>query len=266
MPSNDQSIDSMSTSHSSPPSAYSTPHNPPSSTSSNINPTSLLQIDTSSHSTAPRTSRPVSGSTTPTVHNQVDPTTLQPPFPPSGVSPGSRQPQPIHPDAEAFVNTAAQHVFPEQPAPRISPGDQTKGVTREGRMSPSDRDATAKKNQDRGESERAEEPIIAGTPLDEMTPMKTPGVLSGGGAGFPFPPRRQESSATIRPQPRAGSGDTINASAGAPAIGAIPEHSTPETGPEHGQDAGSTNAQRPQRPLLRTQEIGSVCGSSSEEV
>lgn len=106
---------------------------------------------------------------------------------------------------------------------------------------------------------REEEPLIAGTPLDEMTPVKTPGASLGAGAGsvqgsfpFPFPPRRQESSATIRPQVREGSGDTLTASGG---IGPIPEHAP------LGEEDMATR-QMPQRPTLKTSELGSVRHSS----
>lgn len=91
-----------------------------------------------------------------------------PPFPPAGVAPHSRSPPPEHPDAEAFVNAAAQHVFPEHPAPRKGE-DIEEDVKRDGVD-----DVNAK------EEEREEEPLIGGTPLEEMkTPMRERGSFFG---------------------------------------------------------------------------------------
>lgn len=82
-----------------------------------------------------------------------------PPFPPAGVSPDDRNQPPPHPNAEALFNATAQHVFPEKPAPREDEGGK-KGVIRDGLDGDGDLD-------EEGE-EREEEPIMRGTPLEEM--------------------------------------------------------------------------------------------------
>lgn len=181
--------------------------------------------------------------------------TALPPFPPSGASPDTRSPPPAHPDAEAFLNAAAQHVFPEQPAPQRSEDDEKKGVTHEGRISPSDRDGSKRAQEGK---KREEKPLLVGTPLDEMTPLKTPGALSGGQAGFPFPPKRTASSGTITQANREDSGDTLNA-AGARSgiIGAIPENEQLQTDVPQEMDSAPASAVS-KRPDLRAHDYGSV--------
>ena len=68
-----------------------------------------------------------------------------------------------------MINATAQHIFPEQPAPSKAEGVQ-KEVKRDGVDSETE-----------GEEERDEEPLIGGTPLEEMkTPMVEAGSYFGG--------------------------------------------------------------------------------------
>lgn len=186
-----------------------------------------------------------------------DASTALPPFPPAGASPDTRSPQPAHPYAEDLLNAAAQHVFPENPAPPRSPGDEKKGVTKEGRISPGDRDGSKRAKEGK---QREEEPLLGGTPLDEMTPLKTPGILSGGTAGFPFPPKRTMSSSTITPANREGSGDTLSATARSGTFGAIPENEQLKTDlpQDMGRDSQPRSAVPARRPDLRAHDYGSV--------
>lgn len=260
--------ENASTGSSAPPEGLQTGPVPPSSADSPPG----LSIDTS---TAQRKSQqPHKSSTTSTSStSSQQPTSgkLDEPFPPSGTYPDTRSPHPSHPDAENLVNTAARHVFPADPAPGSAPSDKGKGVTKEGRISPGDRDGTKMRDDKVG---RDEEPLIGGTPLDEMTPVKTPGVFAGshGPGGFPFPPKpsasRQMSSSTIKGVPkdknREGSGDTLMAVPGAiPPV--IPEDEQLKADPT---SANSTlvppvppPAAKPQRPTLQTSELGSVSAS-----
>ncbi len=91
-----------------------------------------------------------------------------PPFPPAGVSPDSRSPQ--HPDAEAFINAAAQHIVPEHPAPREGEGAD-KDVMRDGVDDLTDE-----------EGEREEELLIGDASLEEMkAPILERGSFFGSG-------------------------------------------------------------------------------------
>lgn len=183
--------------------------------------------------------------------------TALPPFPPAGASPDTRSPAHPHQNAEDLLNAAAQHVFPEQPAPQRSPADERKGVTKEGRISPGDRDGSKRAKEGKA---REEEPLLGGTPLDEMTPLKTPGILLGGQPGFPFPPKRTASSSTITPAHRQGSGDTLNAVAKGGNIGAIPENEPLQTDlPPMQSESQPDSAATVRRPDLRAHDYGSVC-------
>lgn len=114
----------------------------------------------------------------------------QPPFPKPAVEQPMQSPGSKHPNAEALLNAAAKHVFPESQRTTIPPIRQENEhedaeVTREGQDGKQEEDKRQRKD-------REEEPIIGGTPLDEMTPMETPmGNTGSGGAGFPFskPPK-----------------------------------------------------------------------------
>ena len=183
--------------------------------------------------------------------------TALPPFPPAGASPDTRSPAHPHQNAEDLLNAAAQHVFPEHPAPQRSPADERKGVTKEGRISPGDRDGSKRAKEGKA---REEEPLLGGTPLDEMTPLKTPGILLGGQPGFPFPPKRTASSSTITPAHRQGSGDTLNAVAKGGSIGAIPENEPLQTDlPPMQSESQPDSAATVRRPDLRAHDYGSVC-------
>ena len=125
-----------------------------------------------------------------------------PPFAPHATYPDDRASPPAHPRAEAFVNATAQHVFPERPGPKQGDGDERDkdvGVTQEGRTK-------GDKDEDEQEDEE-QQPILIGTPLDEM---KTP-VFERGMSSLDMatgqeprgrtrnPPRRQDTTDTIRP-------------------------------------------------------------------
>ena len=87
------------------------------------------------------------------------------PYPPAAVNSGTQNPAPLHPNAEALANAASQHVFPEVPAPKEGT-EAVKDVIRDGVDDGSE-----------AENEHEEEPIIGGTPLEDMT---TPMVEHGG--------------------------------------------------------------------------------------
>jgi len=88
----------------------------------------------------------------------------QPPFPEPGTG-GQRDPAPKHPYAERLINTAARHLAPEKPAPS---GDED------------EEDAQINKPDSEQREKREEEPLLRGTPLDELT---TPGI------GLPASPK-----------------------------------------------------------------------------
>ena len=122
---------------------------------------------------------------------------IRPPFLPTGVFPGKRSSVP-HPHAEDVINATAQHVFPERPAPRQGEGAD-KDVRRDGVISESEDDA-----------EREEEPIIGGTPLEDIkTPMLERGSFinsrSGGESTIPRievptkAPEEEEAGAAVVP-------------------------------------------------------------------
>jgi sterol 3beta-glucosyltransferase len=81
----------------------------------------------------------------------------QPPFPEPGTT-APQDPPAKHPNAERLLNAAARHVFPEHPAP-----------------DPEDDEDNAQLNKPDGEMRqtREEEPLLRGTPLDELM---TPGI------------------------------------------------------------------------------------------
>ncbi|WVF70804.1 hypothetical protein IAT40_005598 [Kwoniella sp. CBS 6097] len=89
---------------------------------------------------------------------ETDPSSLYPPpFPPAGTSPDSHPPK--HEVAETLINAAAKHVFPTQPAPN-------KDEQKEDAQLPET--AGGLKAGEKDKEEKEEQPIIGGTPLDEM--------------------------------------------------------------------------------------------------
>lgn len=98
----------------------------------------------------------------------------QPPFPEPGTG-GSREPPIKHPHAERLINAAARHLAPEKPAPS---GDEDEEKPQINHPDSSQRE------------KREEEPLLRGTPLDELL---TPGI------GLPASPKVD----TIKEEPRA---------------------------------------------------------------
>lgn len=98
----------------------------------------------------------------------------QPPFPEPGTG-GHRDPPIKHPHAERLINAAARHLAPEKPAPTTDDDD--------------DEDAQVSKPQPEQREKREEEPLLRGTPLDELT---TPGI------GLPASPKVN----TIKEEPK----------------------------------------------------------------
>lgn len=157
----------------------------------------------------------------------------QPPFPQPAVDPESRSPPPKHRFAEAVLNAAAKHVFPESEKHDIPPtkvNTLREGVSREGRVESSEHP----------DEKKEEEPIIAGTPLDEMTPMETP-MIGGGSStgGFPF---------GNRPRTATGAKSLMDTT--------IPEGEAVISGPTAGEEEYSVKAVRPG--FGAGKEIGSV--------
>lgn len=97
----------------------------------------------------------------------------QPPFPEPGTG-GQRDPAPKHPHAERLINAAARHLAPEKPAPPVDEDEEK---------------AQINKPDSAQREKREEEPLLRGTPLDELT---TPGI------GLPASPKvetiKEESS------------------------------------------------------------------------
>lgn len=117
---------------------------------------------------------------------------LHPPFPKPGTNTDA-QDQPPHPNAEAFINAAAKHIVPDHPAPTKEEGQNAE------RQQPQGRDS----GKEDAPEPREEEPIIGGTPLDELkTPMfeKSGFGMSSLSSSLPVPKRR-ETSETLRPLP-----------------------------------------------------------------
>lgn len=85
----------------------------------------------------------------------------QPPFPVSGTAPDTRNPPPPHPNAEHLINAAAKHVIPDFPAPSADYEVDEAQISKPG--------------VDQRE-ERDQEPLLGGTPLDELL---TPGLGLG---------------------------------------------------------------------------------------
>lgn len=161
----------------------------------------------------------------------------QPPFPQPQVNPEARSPKPQHPNTEALLNAAAQHVFPESERTKMPPSkesgdtaaDEKAQVTEEGRHHPRE-----------DHEDREEEPIIGGTPLDEMTPMESPGAGSG---GFPFNKSRA--------RPREGQSNLMEST--------IPENEATIKEASGKEKEFSVKAVRPG--MGPSKEVGSVCPS-----
>ena len=81
----------------------------------------------------------------------------QPPFPEPGTG-GARDPMPKHPHAERLINATARHIIPDRPAPNAHDEEEEAQV---GKPGSTEREP------------REEEPLLRGTPLDELT---TPGI------------------------------------------------------------------------------------------
>jgi hypothetical protein len=81
----------------------------------------------------------------------------QPPFPEPGTG-GAREPAPKHPHAERIINATARHIIPDNPAPSAEDDEDKAHITKPGSE---EREA------------REEEPLLKGTPLDELN---TPGI------------------------------------------------------------------------------------------
>jgi hypothetical protein len=81
----------------------------------------------------------------------------QPPFPEPGTG-GARDPAPKHPHAERIINATARHIIPDHPAPSAEDDEDKAHITKPGSE---EREA------------REEEPLLRGTPLDELN---TPGI------------------------------------------------------------------------------------------
>lgn len=81
----------------------------------------------------------------------------QPPFPEPGTD-GARDPMPKHPHAERLINATARHIVPDRPAPNADDEEEEAQVGKPG--------STERER-------REEEPLLRGTPLDELT---TPGI------------------------------------------------------------------------------------------
>lgn len=202
----------------------------------------------------------------------IEPAKQQEPFPPAGTFPDQRSPPPVHPGVERLLNFAARHVVPDRPGPSSSededddgPGLGPKGSQAETAARPTNKqdhqddkqrlnDAQRRDDHEAAARERAqreEEPIIAGTPLDEMTPFVENGgnQTTAGVAGYPFTSKpsqaaRQASARSVRP------------------ISAVHE--------EDADDESESNRERTARQSPRTQrpgygqghEMGSVGASS----
>jgi sterol 3beta-glucosyltransferase len=145
-----------------------------------------------------------------------DASLLHPPFPKPAVSPGLNAPQPGHSGAEAFINAAAKHIIPDHPAPRKE--DEGDEAEHGAQGHPQSRGSSPAR------SEREEEPIIGGTPLDEL---KTPGferagfnmTSSSSSAGGVPAPKRRETSETVHAMPKEQSSNAVQNSAGEPSKG-----------------------------------------------
>ena len=117
---------------------------------------------------------PTTSSTNPDHLSSASPElSRQPPFPEPGTG-GQRDPAPKHPHAERLINAAARHLAPEKPAPPVDEDEEKAQINKP----------------DSSEREkREEEPLLRGTPLDELT---TPGI------GLPASPKvetiKEESS------------------------------------------------------------------------
>ena len=85
----------------------------------------------------------------------------QPPFPISGTAPDTRNPPPRHPNAEHLLNAAAKHVVPDFPAPSADEEEDKAQISKPGVDQREDRE---------------QEPLLGGTPLDELL---TPGLGLG---------------------------------------------------------------------------------------
>jgi len=103
----------------------------------------------------------------------------QPPFPEPGTD-GQRDPPVKHPHAEQLINAAARHLAPEKPAPPAEEDEEK---------------AQLNKPDSPQKEKREEEPLLRGTPLDELL---TPGL------GLPASPKVD----TIKEEERAEKGHT----------------------------------------------------------
>jgi hypothetical protein len=81
----------------------------------------------------------------------------QPPFPEPGTD-GARDPAPKHPHAERIINATARHIIPDHPAPSAEDDEDKAHITKPGSEE---------------KEVREEEPLLKGTPLDELN---TPGI------------------------------------------------------------------------------------------
>lgn len=133
----------------------------------------------------------------------------QPPFPEPGTG-AQRDPAPKHPHAERLINAAARHLAPEKPAP---PVDEDKEKAQINKPDSSQRE------------KREEEPLLRGTPLDELV---TPGL------GLPTSPKvetiKEESSRSEYTDARQGASKRPGLSAmrgvGSDSVSSLSEHCT----------------------------------------
>lgn len=86
-----------------------------------------------------------------------------PPFAEPATAQETRSPPPKHPNAEHFINATAKHIVPDVPAPSASQHEDGAEITK------------PEEDEDQRE-EREEEPLLKGTPLDELL---TPGLGQG---------------------------------------------------------------------------------------
>jgi hypothetical protein len=134
----------------------------------------------------------------------------QPPFPEPGTG-GQRDPAPKHPHAERLINAAARHLAPEKPAPPVEEDEEK---------------AQINKPDSSQREKREEEPLLRGTPLDELI---TPGI------GLPASPKvdtiKEESSRSEYTDARQGASKRPGLSAmrgvGSDSVSSFPAYYTP---------------------------------------
>lgn len=118
----------------------------------------------------------------------------KPPFVVSGTYPDQSDPPHPHKAAEAIINVAAKHTFPNvDKSTSLEKAHEDEGRS-DGRHVTKEGTKQAQTEDEDKLGRREEKPLVGGTPLDEMTPVVEKSGEGQAGSGFPFKPSSSSKS------------------------------------------------------------------------